>query len=137
MIRPATLEDIHDVRRLLADFSRLVLDEDIAMDEYTGVLENMITSEVVLVSDTDGVTGVILGHYIQHPFWKKTMLQEVAWYATDNAGGSLLREFIRVGKRANADAIYLTVLESAGTRVHAAVQRLGFEGIERSYIMKI
>lgn len=137
MIRPATVEDAHDLRRLLTDFTRLVLDEDVGAHEYEDVLLDLIENHVVLVSDTDGVTGLILGQYIQHPFWKKTMLQEVAWYATDNTGGDLLRAFIKVGKEAKADAIYLTVLESAGTRVHAAMQRLGFELIERSYMMKI
>lgn len=137
MIRTATIEDIHDLRRLLRDFARIVLDEDIATVEYEDTLVELIENHVVLVSDTDGITGLILGQFMAHPFWKKTMLQEVAWYATDNTGGALLREFIRRGKEAKADAIYMTVLDSAGPRVHAALQRLGFVGVERSYMMTI
>jgi hypothetical protein len=98
MIRKAEIEDKADIIRLLQEFTKSVMGEDIAANEYEEHFDLVMDTGVMLVSDSDGVQGVITGQMIEHPFWRKKMLQEVAWFAKDNSGIALLRAFIKAGK---------------------------------------
>lgn len=139
MIRKAELEDLSDVAILMQDFNQQVTGTRLPLEQYGEILEQLIDGMgVVLISDTDaGVKGAIVGQVISNPFLGNAMLQEIAWYATDNSGMGLLRAFIKEAKDQELDSVYLTVLETAGERVHNLLKRIGFDAVERSYTMKL
>jgi N-acetylglutamate synthase-like GNAT family acetyltransferase len=139
MIRKAELEDLSDVAILMQDFNQQVTGTRLPLEQYGEILEQLLDgSGVVLISDTDeGVKGAIVGQVISNPFLGNAMLQEIAWYATDNSGMGLLRAFIKEAKDQELDSVYLTVLETAGERVHNLLKRIGFDAVERSYTMKL
>jgi hypothetical protein len=139
MIRKAELEDLSDVAILMQDFNQQVTGTRLPLEQYGEILEQLIDGMgVVLISDTDaGVTGAIVGQVISNPFLGNAMLQEIAWYATDNSGMGLLRAFIKEAKDQELDSVYLTVLETAGERVHNLLKCIGFDAVERSYTMKL
>jgi hypothetical protein len=139
MIRRAELIDLPDVAILMQDFNQRVTGTRLPLETYGEILEKLIAGNgIVLISDTDaGVHGAIVGQVISNPFLGNAMLQEIAWYATDNSGMGLLRAFIKEAKDLELDSVYLTVLETAGQRVHNLLNRIGFDAIERSYMMKL
>lgn len=138
MIRHATQDDLVDVALLMQEFNKTVTGSSMGLEVYGEILERLLTDGVILVSDGDGgVRGAIVGQVITNPFFGMDFLQEVAWYATDNSGMALLRGFIAEAKERQLDSVYLTVLETAGPRVHNLLNRIGFDAVERSYMMKL
>jgi N-acetylglutamate synthase-like GNAT family acetyltransferase len=138
MIRAATLDDLPDVAILMQEFNLQVTSSSMPLSYYGEILETLLETGTVIVSDThNGITGAIVGQVITNPFFGEQFLQEVAWYATDNSGMSLLRAFVREARNRKLDSVYLTVLETAGERVHNLLTRVGFNAMERSYTMKL
>lgn len=139
MLRHATSDDLVDVAVLLQEFHGKITGTQLPLSEYGEALEKFFDAgNVVIVSDThEGIRGVIAGQVISNPFFGTHFLQEVAWYATDNSGMRLLNAFVQEAKDRNLDSVYLTVLEAAGERVHNLLKRVGFDAVERSYMMKL
>lgn len=138
MIRKATADDLVDVALLMQDFNNLATGTQMPLEAYGETLEVLLEEGVILVSDTEaGIRGAIVGQVITNPFFDMQFLQEVAWYATDNSGMHLLKAFVQEAKDRELDSVYITVLETAGERVHNLLKRIGFDTVERSYIMKL
>lgn len=138
MIRKASYADIPDLCELLREFSLSVSDEGMDGDVMEDNLVKLVDHGVVLVSDNNGVHGVIIGTFLYNPFWRSTMLQEVVWYARDNSGVGLLRAFVKAAKESNAEQVFFTVLEPAiDERMLRLLTRMGFDAVERSFIKKL
>lgn len=138
MIRKATPDDLVDVALLMQEFNKTVTGTYMPLEAYGETLERLLDEGVILVSDTNaGICGAIVGQVITNPFFGMQFLQEVAWYATDNSGMRLLTAFVQEAKDRELDSVYLTVLETAGERVHNLLKRIGFDTVERSYMMKL
>jgi N-acetylglutamate synthase-like GNAT family acetyltransferase len=140
MIRHATTDDLVDVAVILREFNERITGQHLPLPEYGETLEKFFDAgNVLLVSDTEsGIKGIIAGQVLSNPFFGTSQfLQEVAWYATDNSGMRLLQAFIKEAKDRELDSVYLTVLETAGERVHDLLKRIGFNAVERSYMMKL
>lgn len=139
MIRDAVEHDLPVICSLIVEFYKSVMDKDTYAEEYRDIVEGLMESGIVLVSEQDGnITGFMIGRLIDSPMFKTMMLQEVAWFDKAGNGGRLARAFVQAAKELEVDAIYMTVLESAGQRTHDFVQRV-MKGvpIERSYLIKM
>lgn len=137
MIRLATREDIPVVASIAQKFYLSAVAETCPWEVAVAVITDCLENGVLLVSDSDGVQGLLAGRFIENPLIRSRVLQEVCWYSKDNSGIALLRAFIAEGRKREADTVYLAVLESAGERVHRLLPKLGLAPMERGYTMKL
>ena len=103
-------------------------------------VENTSQSGISFVhQNTQGnITGVFLGQVISNPITNRTIAQEVVWYSTGSSGFRLLKHAIEQARIMHIDEFYHTMVEPVDPRAHKLLtQYLGFEPVERSYLMKL
>ena len=83
------------------------------------------------------ITGVFLGQVITNPITQRSIAQEVVWYSTGSSGFRLLKHAIEQARIMKIDEFYHTMVEPVDERAHRLLTHLGFEPVERSYLMKL
>ncbi len=127
MIRRATLEDMGRILPMAIEFN----------DEYYGIPLNMVkTIEVITRIIEEGEAFISDGGFIGALYTEDlirdwTVLQEVAWYATDHSGMQLLDHLIWAGDA--VDEVRLSTLSTSSPILGKLLKRKGFAPFETSY----
>lgn len=129
MIREATLDDMGAIIPMAIKFN----------DDYFGIplnLKKAVNIIVMIIEEgeafiSDG--GFIGALYVDDLMRDWTVLQEVAWYATDKSGLKLLDALIQEGYNADVDEVRVCHLSTSSPIVGKLLQKKGFAPLETSY----
>lgn len=136
-VRQATEQDATEVAVLVQEMHELATGEQLRWYDFIGVVNEVIDSDVVLVSETDGKLGGVIAGKLVGGVLLASALQEILWYARDGSGVRLMLAFVQAARDAGVEQVNMTVLESAGPKAMAFIERLGGVQVERNFIMKV
>lgn len=136
-VRKATEQDATEVAVLVQEMHELATGEQLRWYDFIGIVNEVIDSDVVLVSETDGKLGGVIAGKLVGGVLLASALQEILWYARDGSGVRLMLAFVQAARDAGVEQVNMTVLESAGPKAMAFIERLGGVQVERNFIMKV
>ena len=145
MIRQAAAKDLMKIEKLLCEFyekgSRNITipyDRDSTLDCVLRMI--LDKNSVILINDvSNSINGMIGGSNLVFPLnYNYFYLLESFWYATDNSGMKLLKEFEIVAEKIGAYAVGVTSIYGLRSEIiDRILKRRGYDILETHYIKEI
>jgi hypothetical protein len=128
VIREATLDDMGTILPMAIQFNDEYFPVPLNIEKSVRMITLLIEEHEAFISDG----GFIGGAYVEDPMRDCSILQEVAWYATDNSGMRLLDRLIDQAVKFGVE-LRVSTLASSSPIVGKLLQRMGFAPLETSY----